>query len=364
MGAMHRQPLISGACSIQFGAQVDISRANGRGPPKSSQLSARRAAMLSTAFVVPFAPLDPCGRCTPLHHGALAPRAPSRRPRTLRPRTPRPRTPRPPVVAVATPTHADDIAAAVAARDTRSLPTCIRAHDAASLSGVLRIGLRFTELRAALRLPHVLPALRALATAGHWATVHACLDALWAAVPAAAPDARLLVELANVAVSRRALPQSLRLFAWMDTRGITLGPVGSSVLLKTHERAGNVVAVRAALVRLREEAITFETILLNTAVDALVRCDDIAGARRLVAHPDAADLLDVTTFNTLLKGFANNARVDDAFDLAADMLTAGLRPNLVTTNTLVGVCVAARDFDLAWRLVKLPRVEGIQSLKP
>lgn len=237
---------------------------------------------------------------------------------------------------------------------------CLSAHDHSSLATVLRLGLN-SHLAQQLRLPHLVPSLRALATAGHWRSVFSCLDAM-ADVRSIAPDARLIVALANIAVNYRAFQQSLRLFQRMRQRSLPFGPIAYSVLLKTLGRTGNVVAVKDVIIRIREEHVHFDTILLNSAVDALVRCNDLQGARRLIVQPESADLLDVTTFNTLIRGFAVSGRLEEAFCLASDMTTAGLKPNFVTTNTLLTACITAGDFDTAWSLLNPQRSHNSSSI--
>lgn len=96
--------------------------------------------------------------------------------------------------------------------------------------------------------------------------------------------------------------------------------------------------------------VPVDSVLLNSAVDALVRCDDLQAATGLVENDRYRPLVDVATFNTLIKGLARRGLVDRAFAVVDDMRDAGVSPNDVTRNTLLQGCVNAGDFDAAWRL--------------
>lgn len=168
---------------------------------------------------------------------------------------------------------------------------------------------------------------------------------------AVVPDERLLVGLANVAVEKGEYLPCLKVFEFMKSFQLPLGPVSYSVLLKSHGRAGNVLAVRNVLQEIGENGVVVDSVLLNSAVDAYVRCDQLASATRLLERPDYAALLDAASYNTIIKGFAAKGLVDDAFQAERSMRANGCVPNSVTKNTLLSACVKARDFDRAWAIV-------------
>lgn len=133
---------------------------------------------------------------------------------------------------------------------------------------------RIAVLRAlpAADLPDgsLVPPLVALARAARWPAL-ALFEALRARGPPAAPDERLLVSLSDVAADVRAYPVALRLLALVPRHGLVLSPVGYSVLLKTHGRQRNAAAVRRVVARVAAGALPVDSVLLNSAVDALVR---------------------------------------------------------------------------------------------
>lgn len=232
------------------------------------------------------------------------------------------------------------------------LSVCLSSRDVRALSTVLQLALS-SHLVLHLRLPHLVAPLRALASAGCWQSVFSTLDTMAAVAstsPRLAPDSRLLVGLANVAVEHGAYANSLRVFSWMRCHTLPLGPIAYSVMLKSHGRAFNVVAVKKVLNQLRELRVPVDTVLLNTAVDALVRCNDVRAARNMLLNQTYASTVDATTYNTVIKGFVRSGQTRDAFQLASRMQAAGHHPDAVTVNTLMLSCVSDGNFDTAWQL--------------
>lgn len=233
------------------------------------------------------------------------------------------------------------------------ISVCLSTSDFRALSAILRMALS-SHLTTCLRLPHLVAPLRALATAGWWRAVFTTLDVmsdLSKTRPALVPDSRMLVGLANVAVECGTYSDSLRVFAWMRDHNIPLGPIAYSVMFKSHGRALNIVAVKRLITELRELQIPVDTILLNSAIDALIRCNDLRTARDMLLNETYAQTVDIMTYNTVIKGLVQNGQRRDAFRLASRMQAAGFRPNAVTVNTLMSACVAARDFETAWQLL-------------
>lgn len=169
------------------------------------------------------------------------------------------------------------------------------------------------------------------------------------------PDERLLVSLANVAVEKRNYGVALRILGMVRRFGLSLSPVGVSVLLKAHGRARNGGAVRKVVewgVRGGKEV---DVVLLNSAVDALVRCGEVGEARGLLEEERFQGLVDVQSFNTIIKGLVGQGCVEEGFDVVEDIRRRGLVPNEVTRNTLVSACAGVGDFDRALELAEADR---------
>lgn len=292
-------------------------------------------------------------------------------PPRARPRAPPPRRRPRPVLSARAPLSPPDrtpLHLAISTRNTAQIPALLHAHLSthqptlslyrSALSACLCDPDALLPLLHLLlhRPPPALPRallvspLLALARAARWPDLLALLDRLSAHGPHVAPDARLLVSLANVAVDGRAYPRSLALLCRVRDAGFALGPVGFSVLLKCHGRAGNVAEVRRVVADLMRGQILVDSVLLNSAVDALVRCGDVVAAERLVRCERFAAVVDVQTFNTLIKGLSQAGLLRRAFAVVEEMRDAAVPPNDVTHNTLLHACANAGDFDAAWRM--------------
>jgi len=144
-----------------------------------------------------------------------------------------------------------------------------------------------------------------------------------------------------------------------------LSPVAYSILLKGYGRLRDVQNVRMILSHAGMNGVEPDTVMLNSAIDAFVNCNDLETAQdifRYMKDPqyeghelskynslfvaDTRPAANRRTHNTILKGLAKMGEKDAAMKLSHDMKTNSLWDN-VTTNTLVSAAVKACDFELA-----------------
>ncbi|PXF46895.1 Pentatricopeptide repeat-containing protein [Gracilariopsis chorda] len=227
---------------------------------------------------------------------------------------------------------------------------CLQARNPTAVAAVLFRGLS-SPLASNLRIAYFVQPLRFLASIPKWNLVFSLLDKMWLVGNAVTPDEKLIVNLANAAVHHRAYQICLKLFRLMRAHGTQMGPFSYSVLLKSHGRAGNVVAVNSVLAEIQLHHTPVDSILFNSAVDALVRCNNMGAALRLLAEDEYRPLLDVASYNTIIKGFAGRGLVADAFRVLDRMNANHCTPNDVTRNTLLLACVQAGDLDRAKSLI-------------
>jgi pentatricopeptide repeat protein len=184
--------------------------------------------------------------------------------------------------------------------------------------------------------------------------------------PKSAPDERLVLLAANLAVDAGRVQIAAKLIYQMQSQGVRLTLYSYAVLLKGFGRAKNIRAVTRTLDAMRQNNLSFDRVTFNSAIDAHVRCGDLDTARTIVDAPEYKSLRDARTFNILLKGFARRGDVDAAFQVRDEIIAAGLVPNEVTQNTLVDACVRVGDFaaaiDLASKLA--PGPGSVQRFKP
>jgi len=146
-----------------------------------------------------------------------------------------------------------------------------------------------------------------------------------------------------------------------------LSPVAYSILLKAYGNYRDVKNVEMSLVHAQRNGVVPDVVMANTVVDAYVNCGLLERAQDVFRCMDSDNggrgreesfvgeeytgywhLLrpNSRTFNTLLKGMAEEGDVRGAMKLSKVVQTKGLWDD-ITTNTLVKAAVTARDFDLA-----------------
>lgn len=151
-----------------------------------------------------------------------------------------------------------------------------------------------------------------------------------------------------------------------------LGAVAYSILLRAYGRDRDLENVEMCLRHARRNAVVPDLVMANTAVDAYVNCRKLERARRVVqgmteeAHEDGVgaktgDLVspfgvedrfwsllrpNSQTYNTLLKGMAEEGDVKSALKLSKLVQSKGLWDD-ITTNTMVKTAITAKEFDLA-----------------
>jgi len=70
-------------------------------------------------------------------------------------------------------------------------------------------------------------------------------------------------------------------------------------------------------------------------------------------------MLDEVTFNTLLKGCAMLKMFDLSFDLLDLMIGIEVKPNQVTFNSMIEICVRCGKIDEAWSFLTKMRYSSI-----
>ena len=130
-----------------------------------------------------------------------------------------------------------------------------------------------------------------------------------------------------------------------------------SIMFKGYGRTGDVVAVDKLMKSVASNHITPDIVMLNSAIDAYVRCEKMDRARALlqsmIENSNVDDALckpNTRTYNTVLKGLAAEGNIDEAMKLSLDMASLKLHDG-VTSNTLVTAAINAGRFNLAEKIL-------------
>ncbi|KAL7539040.1 hypothetical protein ACHAXR_008976 [Thalassiosira sp. AJA248-18] len=149
-------------------------------------------------------------------------------------------------------------------------------------------------------------------------------------------------------------------------RAPPLSPVAYSILLKAYGQYKDIKNVEMSIMHAQRNGVVPDIVMANTVVDAYVNCGLLDRAQSVVrsmtrkngrivggAEPTGEGdgfwpLLrpNSRTYNTLLKGMAEEGDVRSAMKLSKVVQTKGLWDD-ITTNTLVKAAVAGNEFHMA-----------------
>jgi len=129
-------------------------------------------------------------------------------------------------------------------------------------------------------------------------------------------------------------------------------------LIRACGQEGNVPKALDMLWELRDRG-EVDTSCYNSALDVCVSCGDSASTASVFDAMKADGLLDVVSYNILLKQFIGVNRSFEAVDaLLKEMHAAGFEPNAATYNALLGDALQVGDFDQAWHIVDVMETTG------
>merc|ERR1719401_3207317 len=104
-----------------------------------------------------------------------------------------------------------------------------------------------------------------------------------------------------------------------------------------------------ALIRdMQSRNAPLDSLVLNIVLSAGVGAGQLDAAKTLLQEFANIGLADVVSYNTLMKGFAQQKSVDQALTLLDDMCEAGVKPNAITFNTAIDAAVRCLQVADAW----------------
>ncbi len=115
-----------------------------------------------------------------------------------------------------------------------------------------------------------------------------------------------------------------------------------------------------SLHQLREARRAVPTCAVNCIIEASIHLGDLAQAveHYKQLHTVCPDGPDTATFNTLFRGCNNAHRKDLAMFLASEMLALKVKPNALTYDRLLLVCLDQNDYEDAFRYLDEMKGQG------
>jgi len=86
---------------------------------------------------------------------------------------------------------------------------------------------------------------------------------------------------------------------------------------------------------LESSGVELNSVIYNTVLDACVECRDLQAAEAWMEQTKKAGMMDVVSFNTMIKAHLQNGNFPKARSLMAGLKQQGFEPNRVTFNELI-----------------------------
>mmetsp|Transcript_78572 Transcript_78572/g.163244 ORF Transcript_78572/g.163244 Transcript_78572/m.163244 type:complete len:1079 (+) Transcript_78572:191-3427(+) len=133
-------------------------------------------------------------------------------------------------------------------------------------------------------------------------------------------------------------------------------------LIRAAGRDKDVKRAFEILERLRSSGVHIDVAAFNCVLDVCVSAGDIKRAQNLMTEMKTLKLVDVITYNTLLKGYCQQGELAKGKALLLEMKRSGHPPNDVSYNCLINaaVCSGDGDLSLAWETIEMMEKSGVE----
>lgn len=131
--------------------------------------------------------------------------------------------------------------------------------------------------------------------------------------------------------------------------------------IKTCARAGDLQGAEAAFTASLSCCSSSHQVLYNHFLDACVQCGDMKRATSLLNDMKSQKMVDVVSYNTLVKGHLAAENIENARALLADMGSQGIQANRVTYNELLHSMIMTKKRSEMWNVIKEMRQADISA---
>mmetsp|Transcript_2341 Transcript_2341/g.6397 ORF Transcript_2341/g.6397 Transcript_2341/m.6397 type:complete len:506 (+) Transcript_2341:129-1646(+) len=132
-------------------------------------------------------------------------------------------------------------------------------------------------------------------------------------------------------------------------------------VLRVHAKRQDWAASLAVFREMRERGVKRDSLVLNFVLATGVSADQVEEAAALVeeAQHEKPGILDVVSYNTVIKGYTQRGDAAGALEALAQMGSRGVAPNSITFNTAMDAAVRGGRVAEAWELLGSMRRAGL-----
>jgi len=130
-------------------------------------------------------------------------------------------------------------------------------------------------------------------------------------------------------------------------------------MIRACGKESDLAGALAVFQKLRNGGVQLNTLVCNCVLDACVQCGKVDAAMAHFQEMRGLELVDVVSYNTLLKAFLKAGCIQKARNLLSEMTTNGIAPNKVTYNEMLNALVNIKDRRGMWQLISDMAAKGM-----
>lgn len=136
-------------------------------------------------------------------------------------------------------------------------------------------------------------------------------------------------------------------------------------VMRVHAKNQNWCSALETLRDMQRRNVKVDSLSLNVVLATGIASDQVEEMEKLLGEVEGMipPIIDVVSYNTMVKGYAQRGDVDGAFSAIDRLRQRGLTPNAITFNTAIDAAVRASRHTEAWALVQDMENSGIRPDK-
>jgi pentatricopeptide repeat protein len=136
-------------------------------------------------------------------------------------------------------------------------------------------------------------------------------------------------------------------------------------ILRVHSKRQDWPSSLQILRSMQETKVHIDTLIMNTVLSTGVSAGKTEAAEELL-HESAKTnprIVDVISYNTILKGYAHQKTADKALRILSQLLDRGVKANGITFNTVLDAAIRCNQPEDAWKVLEQMQEAGIRPDK-